>query len=129
MTIAELCILIACLLPIVCAGIAKWKGFGVSRRDGGFDNHNPRQWLARLEGWQARANAAQQNSFEALPIFIAGVLIAQAHGAASSTIDALAVVFVLARVAYIATYLADRANLRTLSWVVALGCAIALFFV
>ena len=129
MTIAEFCILIACLLPIVCAGIAKWKGFGVSRRDGGFDNHNPRQWLARLEGWQARANAAQHNSFEALPIFIAGVLIAQAHGAASSTIDALAVVFVLARVAYIATYLADRANLRTLSWVVALGCAIALFFV
>jgi uncharacterized MAPEG superfamily protein len=129
MTIAELCILIVCLLPIVCAGIAKWKGFGVSRRDGGFDNHNPRQWLARLEGWQARANAAQNNSFEALPIFIAGVLIAQAHGAASSTIDALAVVFVLARVAYIVTYLADRANLRTLSWVVALGCAIALFFV
>jgi uncharacterized MAPEG superfamily protein len=39
------------------------------------------------------------------------------------------VVFVLARVSYIATYLADRANLRTLSWVVALGCAIALFFV
>jgi uncharacterized MAPEG superfamily protein len=129
MTIAELCILIACLLPIVCAGIAKWKGFGVSRRDGGFDNHNPRQWLARLEGWQARANAAQHNSFEALPLFIAAVLIAQAHGAASSTIDALAVVFVLARVSYIATYLADRANLRTLSWVVALGCAIALFFV
>lgn len=129
MTLAELCILIACLLPIVCAGIAKWKGFGVSRRDGGFDNHNPRQWLARLEGWQARANAAQQNSFEALPIFIAGVLIAQAHGAASGTVDALAVVFVLARVAYIATYLADRANLRTLSWTVALGCAIALFFV
>jgi uncharacterized MAPEG superfamily protein len=129
MTIAELCILIACLLPIVCAGIAKWKGFGVSRRDGGFDNHNPRQWLARLDGWQARANAAQHNSFEALPIFIAGVLIAQAHGAASNTIDALAVVFVLARVAYIATYLADRANLRTLCWVVALGCAIALFFV
>jgi uncharacterized MAPEG superfamily protein len=116
-------------LPIVCAGIAKSKGFGVSRRDGGFDNHNPRQWLARLEGWQARANAAQHNSFEALPLFIAGVLIAQAHGAASSTIDALAVVFVLARVSYIATYLADRANLRTLSWVVALGCAIALFFV
>ncbi|MEY4258952.1 MAG: hypothetical protein RJA56_1853 [Pseudomonadota bacterium] len=74
-----------------------------------------------------QCRAAQR--FEALPLFIAGVLIAQAHGAASSTIDALAVVFVLARVSYIATYLADRANLRTLSWVVALGCAIALFFV
>jgi uncharacterized MAPEG superfamily protein len=41
----------------------------------------------------------------------------------------LALVFVLARVAYIVTYLADRANLRTLCWVVGLGCAIALFFV
>lgn len=129
MTIAETCILIACLLPIVCAGIAKSKGFGVSRQDGGFDNDNPRRWLAGLEGWQARANAAQHNSFEALPIFVAGVLIAQAHGAAASTIDALAVVFILARLGFIASYLADRANLRTLCWVVALGCAIALFFV
>lgn len=129
MTIAEICILIACLLPIVCAGIAKSKGFGVPRHDGGFDNHNPRRWLATLEGWQARANAAQHNSFEALPIFVAGVLVAQAHGAAASTVDTLAMVFVLARLGYIATYLADRANLRTLCWIVALVCAIALFFV
>jgi uncharacterized MAPEG superfamily protein len=129
MTIAELCILIACLLPIVCVGIAKWKGIGVSGHDGGFDNHNPRRWLAGLEGWQARANAAQHNSFEALPIFVAGVLIAQAHGAEASSVDALALGFVVARVVYIGAYLADRANLRTLSWVVALGCAIALFFV
>lgn len=50
MTIAELCILIACLLPVVCVGIAKWKGIGVSRQDGGYDNHNPRGWLAGLEG-------------------------------------------------------------------------------
>jgi uncharacterized MAPEG superfamily protein len=44
-------------------------------------------------------------------------------------VDALALGFVVARVVYIGAYLADRANLRTLSWVVALGCAIALFFV
>ena len=43
MTIAEACILVACLLPVACAGIAKSKGFGKPRRDGGFDNHNPRQ--------------------------------------------------------------------------------------
>ncbi len=72
MTTADICILVSCLLPIACAGIAKWKGFGKPRRDGGFDNNNPRQWLAGLQGWQARANAAQQNSFEALPIFFAG---------------------------------------------------------
>jgi uncharacterized MAPEG superfamily protein len=122
MTIAELCILIACLLPVVCVGIAKWKGIGVSRQDGGYDNHNPRGWLAGLEGWQARANAAQHNSFEALPIFIAGVLIAQAHGAASSTVDALAVVFVLARVAYIAAYLGNLPPLRSLCWASAMVC-------
>ena len=61
MTIAEVCILIACLLPIVSAGLAKSKGFGKPRRLGGFDNNDPRQWLANLQGWQARANAAQLN--------------------------------------------------------------------
>ena len=48
MTVANLCILIACFLPIGCAGLAKSKGFGKRRRDGGFDNHQPREWLARL---------------------------------------------------------------------------------
>lgn len=82
MTTAELCILIACLLPIVCAWIAKQKGFGKPRREGGFDNHNPRQWLANLQGLPARAHAAQMNSFEALPLFIAGVLVAERMQAA-----------------------------------------------
>ena len=71
MTIAYLCIIVACLLPVVCAGIAKSGGYGRSRREGGFDNAQPREWLAALTGWQARANAAQANSFEALPLFVA----------------------------------------------------------
>jgi uncharacterized MAPEG superfamily protein len=129
-TIAEACILVSCLLPIVCAGIAKSKGFGTPRRQGGFDNHNPRQWLAGLQGWQARAHAAQQNSFEALPLFIAGVLVAERLGAAGQArIDALALLFVAARLGYIAAYLADRATLRTILWTVALGACVALFFV
>jgi uncharacterized MAPEG superfamily protein len=128
MTVAETCILVACFLPIVCAGIAKWKGFGKPRRDGGFDNHNPRQWLARLEGWQARANAAQQNSFEALPLFIAGVLVAERSGGAQAAIDTLAVVFIAARIGYIGAYVADRANLRSLLWLVGIGVSVGLFF-
>lgn len=129
MTTAEACILAACLLPIACAGIAKSKGFGKPRRDGGFDNRNPRQWLAALEGWQARANAAQQNSFEALPIFIAGVLIAEGLQAPpQARIDSLAMLFVAARVGYIGAYLADRATLRSILWTVGLGACIALFF-
>ena len=129
MSIADLCILIACLLPIACAGLAKSKGFGKPRREGGFDNHNPRQWLANLQGWQARANAAQHNSFEALPIFIAGVLIAERLQASQGRIDLLAMVFVAARLGYIGAYLADRDLLRSLLWAIGLGASIALFFV
>ncbi|MBI3147673.1 MAG: MAPEG family protein [Betaproteobacteria bacterium] len=129
MTIAETCILVSCLLPIACAGLAKSKGFGKPRRLGGFDNHNPRQWLAKLEGWQARANAAQFNSFEALPIFIAGVLIAERLQAPVGRVDALALLFVACRIGYIAAYLADRPNLRSVLWVVGLGASVALFFV
>ncbi|CAG1003845.1 hypothetical protein BURK2_03245 [Burkholderiales bacterium] len=129
MTIAEICILVSCLLPIACAGLAKSKGFGKPRRLGGFDNHNPRQWLAKLEGWQARANAAQLNSFEALPIFIAGVLIAERMQAPVGRIDGLALLFVACRMGYIAAYLADRPNVRSALWVVGLGASVALFFV
>ena len=128
MTIAEICLLVACLLPIACAGLAKSKGFGKSRREGGFDNHSPRLWLAGLQGWQARANAAQQNSFEALPIFIAGVLVAERMQASQPLIDGLAIAFLAARVGYIGAYLADRANLRSALWALALACCIAMFF-
>ena len=128
MTIADGCILVSCLLPVLCAGTAKAPGFGKPRREGGFDNNNPRAWLARLEGWQARAHAAQQNSFEALPIFIAGVLIAQQLQAPQGRVDNLAMLFVAARVGYICCYLADQAPLRSTFWLVALGASIALFF-
>ena len=129
MTTAEVCILVSSLLPIVCAGIAKSKGFGKPRREGGFDNNNPRQWLASLAGWQARANAAQQNSFEALPIFIAGVLIAERLNAPQAHVDDLALLFVAARIGYIGAYLGNRASVRSALWVIGLGASIGLYFV
>ena len=129
MTVAQLCLLVACVLPVVCAGLAKSKGFGKRRRDGGFDNHSPREWLARQQGWQARANAAQANSWEALPIFLAGLFIAHQHQAAQATVDALALGFIAARLAYIGLYLADRASLRSLVWAAGLAACAALFFV
>ena len=128
MTVADICILISCLLPIACAGLAKSKGFGKPRRAGGFDNNNPRQWLAGVQGWQARANAAQQNSFEALPIFIAGVLIAERLQTPQGRIDGLAMLFLAARIGYIGAYVADWARLRSALWVVGLGASVALYF-
>jgi len=129
MTIAQICLLVACLLPLGCALLAKSKGFGKRRRDGGFDNHRPREWLARLDGWQARANAAQANSWEALPVFIAGLFVAHQHQAAQATVDALAVGFVASRLAFVGLYVADQASLRSLLWLAGLGASVALFFV
>ena len=128
MTIADYCILIACLLPFAGTLLAKSKGFGKPRREGGFDNRNPRQWLAKLEGWQARAHAAQQNSFEALPIFVAGVLVAEKLQAPQGQVNALAMLFVAARMVYIGAYVADWPRLRSFVWAVGLGASIALFF-
>jgi uncharacterized MAPEG superfamily protein len=109
-------------LPIACAGIAKW-GFS------GFDNHNPRDWLGRQQGWRARAHAAQLNSWEALAIFAAAVLTAHLADAPQPTVDALALGFIAARLAYVACYLADRATLRSAVWLIGLGLSIALFVV
>ncbi|KQV89157.1 MULTISPECIES: MAPEG family protein [unclassified Roseateles] len=129
MTIAQLCLLVACLLPLGCTFLAKSKGFGKRRRDGGFDNNQPREWLAKLDGWQARANAAQANSWEALPIFVAGLFVAHQHQAAQGSVDALAVGFVAARLAFIGLYVADRASLRSLVWAAGLAACVALFLV
>lgn len=128
MNIAHVCMVVAGVLPIVCAGIAKSGRFGVARAKGGYDNHDPRAWLAQQSGWRARANAAQANSFEALPLFLAGVLVAQQTGARAGVVDALALAFVALRIGYIACYVTDRHLLRSTLWTLALACSIALFF-
>ena len=127
-TVAYWCVLIAALLPIVCAGLAKWGTFKTPRRDGGYDNHNPRAWLASQTDWRARANAAQANSFEALPFFIGAVVIAHQLPAPQTRLDILAVLFVVTRMLYIFMYVADMANARSLAWTVALLLNIAILF-
>ncbi|WKB53724.1 MAPEG family protein [Eleftheria terrae] len=128
MSIAIWCVLIAALLPIVCAGLAKSGQLGKRRSEGGYDNHDPRAWLARQQGWRQRANAAQANSFEALPLFIGAVAIAISTGAPAARVDLLAAAFVGLRLAYIALYLADKATLRSLVWAAALAVNIGLLF-
>jgi uncharacterized MAPEG superfamily protein len=82
--------------------------------------------LARQTGRRARANAAQANSFEALPLFIAAVLAAQQMQVAQPLIDKLALAFVVLRVAYIWLYVADLAMARTLVWSAGLAVSVAL---
>ena len=128
-TVAYWCVLIAALLPIVCAAIAKSGMFGKSRREGGFDNDNPRAWLARQSDWRARANAAQANSFEALPFFIGAVIIAHQLGAHQARLDVLAFIYVVLRMLYIMMYVAGLSTVRSLVWTLAFAVNIGILFV
>jgi uncharacterized MAPEG superfamily protein len=128
-TLAYWCVLLAALLPIVCAGIAKAGTFSKPRREGGYDNELPRDWLARQTDWRARANAAQANSFEALPFFIGAVIIAHQLGAAQFRVDVLAFVYIVLRLLYIMMYVAGMATVRSIIWSLALAVNIGILFV
>lgn len=121
MNIALACVTAAALLPPACAGIAKAGAFGAR------ENRDPRAWLARQTGYRARAHAAQQNSWEAFPVFAAAVLAALWAGVPAHTVDELALGFVVLRLAFIACYLADRATLRSLVWALGYAACLALF--
>ena len=127
-SLAHWAVLVAALLPIVCAGIAKYGMFGKPARAGGYDNRDPRAWLARQSAWRARANAAQANSFEALPFFIGAVVMAFQLGADPSRIERLAMVFVALRIVYIGLYVGGHASLRSLVGAAALGVNVAILF-
>lgn len=120
MTIAYACVLFMGLFPYVAAGIAK-KGFE------NYDNSMPRQWLANQTGFRARANAAQANLFESLPLFFAAVIIASINHAPQSRIDLLALGFVAARIAYIVCYVANWPTARSIVWLVGLICVVTIF--
>ena len=121
MVISYASVLVAGLMPMVCAGIAKAGAKG-------YDNHDPRAWLAQQGGYRARANAAQANCFEAFPFFAVGVLLALLTGVDPFMVDLLAALFVATRVAYVACYLADKALFRTIFW--SLGyLSVVMFFV
>lgn len=127
MTIANTCVLVAAVLPVVTMGLAKFSSAGKKPRDGGYDNNKPRQWADKQEGWKARAAAAHSNGFEALPLFVFAVLAAQHAGLDQARTDHLAMAFIAARLVYTAMYLADLGALRTLVWTAAAGIAIAIF--
>ncbi|WP_338849627.1 MAPEG family protein [Massilia sp. W12] len=112
-------ILIAGLLPVCTVALAKAQRC--------YDNHDPRTWLERQQGWRRRADFAQRNHFEAFPFFAAAVLVALMYKLDGARIDQLAAVFLAARIAYTVCYLFDWALLRSLFWFVGYGCIIALF--
>jgi len=113
-------ILLAGAMPWICAGIAK-----AGQKN--YDNHNPRAWLALQTGYRARANAAQANSFEAFPLYAIGVLLAMLSEVVDEHIQLCAVIFIVARVAYVACYILDKDKLRSLAWTVGVASTVTLY--
>ncbi|MFG0380639.1 MAPEG family protein [Pseudomonas sp. zbq_18] len=113
----------AVLIFLAKAPVAK----AMAEEGGGrYDNHHPRAQQARLTGFGARALAAHQNSFEAFPLFAAGVLVGHVTQTQGSLIDTLAVLFVVSRVLYLLLYWADMAWQRSVVWVIGLACSLLL---
>ncbi|MBX8555178.1 MAPEG family protein [Pseudomonas cichorii] len=124
MTVAFWCVLIAIILPIVCAGIAKIGSGRYNNRH----NRDPRSFLDSLEGFPKRAHAAQLNSYEITPAFAAAVIIAHIAGNAQLvTIDVLAVLFITSRLLYIIFYVADLATMRSVVWLIGLAAIVGMF--
>ena len=121
-SVAIYCMIIASLLPFIFTLISQvTAGFKPK------DNQNPRQMFAKAEGLAARANAAQLNSFETLPVFLAAVLMAQYMIVPQAMINQLAVAYVVLRIIYGAAYLANLATFRSVIWLLGLACPILLF--
>ncbi len=126
MTLAYACIFVLVFVPWVCASYGKW----IAGFDGKADNLNPREFMQKQEGKASRANAAQMNSYEIFPVFVAMVIIAHLTGnAAQAMIDFWAVVFVLSRIMYCYCYIKGLATLRSLVWGIGLVAIIALFVI
>ena len=118
MTFALWCVLAATMLPYVWGTLSK-----ASKT---FDNARPR--LQQKTGWRQRADWAQQNSWEAFAPFAAAVLIAHWLHVAQPTIDWLAGLFILFRIAYGMAYIFNLATLRSLIWSGGMLCVLGLYF-
>lgn len=120
MTFAYWSILLAAFLPLVWVGAAKFGG-------GDYDNAKPRVFLQNLSGWQQRADWAQSNAYENFPPFAAGVIVAHAVGVPQLTVDILAGVFLVARVAHGLAYILSKPTLRSSVWSLGFLSMVGLF--
>lgn len=118
MPVAYWCVLIAALLPLALVAYAK----SSSR-----DNNAPRDSAEKLDGAKRRAYAAHQNAYENFPFFAVAVVAALAFGASATTVSALALLYIVFRVAHALLYINDVASLRSLAYAGGLFTNIAIF--
>ncbi|MGX1096711.1 MAPEG family protein [Amorphus sp. MBR-141] len=119
MSIAFWCVLVASILPLLAAYPAK--------ADPDLDNRDPRARHAVQTGFRRRAYAAHQNSWEALLVFAIAVIAAEMNGGPQAAVNALAIVFIVVRIAYIAAYLKGVGFIRSGLWSAGWILSVAIF--
>lgn len=115
---------IAATLPYLAKGPV---AFAMNKL-GGYDNNHPREQQSKLTGFGARALAAHYNSFEALIVFSAAILCALATNTITPLVQTLAIIHIVARIAYILLYLFNINIIRSLVWGVGLGTSLAIIW-
>ena len=123
MTFAYLCIVIALILPMIWAGIAK-KESNIP-----INNNAPRAHIRHLQGRAKNAYGVEQNSYESFPPFAIAVIVAHLTGGTQLTIDILAGLYIASRLMYGVLYLQGKGTLRSATFMVGLIATISQFFV
>lgn len=114
---------VASLLPLIMAMLAKvFGGFSLA------DNNQPRQFLQSTTGAAARANAAQQNSYETLPVFLAAVVVAMLFFVPQLVVNKLAWLYVVIRIGFCVAYVINLSLFRSVLWVLSMVCSLMLFY-
>ena len=126
MTTPLWCLVVVALIPYVLSFAGAYFRM---RQLGSIDNKHPRQQAAKLEGVGARAYAAQQNAWEALPFFTAGVVVSQLAGADPAAAASLSLGYLATRILHPIVYLANLDVLRSLVFGVGLVCVVGLFWI
>jgi uncharacterized MAPEG superfamily protein len=119
MPLAYWCVLLAAIMPLVIVVFAK--------AGGDADNHHPRDSIERLPPMKRRAYAAHLNAYENFPFFAAAVIIAGTQGAPLGALNALAVLYIVLRIAHAALYIADWATPRSVVFGIAWLVNVAIF--
>jgi uncharacterized MAPEG superfamily protein len=126
MTTPLWCLVIVAILPYVLAPLG---GYFRIQQFKGLDNKHPRIQQAKMEGIGARALVAQQNAWEALAFFTAAVVVSHFTQADPGTASKLSVGFLVTRILHPVLYLANIDTLRSLVFLVGLGCGFGLFWI
>ena len=92
------------------------------KMDGKIDIKSPRDQASRLEGAGKRANAAQNNAWEALAVYSACFLTAVVAGVDPAQIEWPAIIWVGFRLIHGLTYIANLGFIRMLSFIGAMIC-------